>query len=497
MEQWIKEKKELLIAGIIFITIIYFPIFLHLEKLPIRIWDESRIAITAQEMAENGNYIVPYAEGYPEMWSVKPPLLIWMQVALLKTIGYRELSIRLPSAIATFLLCICIFFFSNKYLKNYRIGFFAVMIMITSHGFINDHVTRTGDYDSLLTFFSTLSILIWFLYIETAEQQKKNKLLLLFFFIITCGILTKSVTILLFSPAIFFYTLYRKSFYSLLKNKFFYLGLGLCATIVLSYYFLREHYTPGFLKSVYENELGGRYSVALDNHTGPFRYYYDNFKKIQFNKWFYFLPICWLIALTIKDKLIKKLLILLTIAIIVFFLIISTGQTKLPWYDMPLYPLMALIIGVGLERAFSFIKKFLNTKNNSILKALPYLLIIILFFDPYKTIFKSVYMPKEYFWDEEQYFISYYLRDVIKNNTVADNYLICYDEYRPPVLFYSRILNRKGYNIKFADCENLTEGAFVIANRKNTKECITNKYDIELADVYYNVSVFKIIKRKS
>ncbi|HKR06803.1 MAG TPA: glycosyltransferase family 39 protein [Bacteroidia bacterium] len=497
MKEWINKKKELLIVIVLFITVIYFPLFLHLERLPIRVWDESRIATSAEEMIENENYIVPYNEGVPEMWSVKPPLLIWMQIVLLKTIGYRELSIRLPSAIAAFLLCLCMLFISYKYLKNYRIGFFAVMVMITSHGFIDAHATRTGDYDSLLTLFSTLSLLTWFLFIETSEPRKKNTFLLLFFFMITSGILTKSVTILLFSPAIFFYTLYRKSFYSLLKNKYFYIGFGLCATIVLSYYFLREHRTPGFLKAVYENELGGRYMEALDEHYGPFWYYYDNFRKFQFNKWFFFLPVCWIIGLTFKDILIKRLFILVTISIVIFFLIISTGQTKLPWYDMPLYPLMALIIGIGLERAFSFIKDYLSSKNNKILMVIPYLLILLLFFDPYKTIINKVYQQKEYFWDEEQYHISYYLRDMIRNNTVADNYLICYDEYRPPVLFYSRILNRKGYDIKFADCEHLKDGAFVIANKKSIKECIINKYDTALMDVYRNVSVYKVIRKKN
>jgi hypothetical protein len=41
------------------------PIFGHLDTLPIRISDESRLAINAHEMLQNKNYLVTHFEGKP------------------------------------------------------------------------------------------------------------------------------------------------------------------------------------------------------------------------------------------------------------------------------------------------------------------------------------------------------------------------------------------------------------------------------------------------
>jgi len=64
---------------ILFLSLVYFPIFLHLDILPLRMWDEARYAINAYEMNQNGNFIVTHYQGQPDMWNTKPPLMIWFQ----------------------------------------------------------------------------------------------------------------------------------------------------------------------------------------------------------------------------------------------------------------------------------------------------------------------------------------------------------------------------------------------------------------------------------
>ncbi|HRS18061.1 MAG TPA: glycosyltransferase family 39 protein, partial [Bacteroidales bacterium] len=167
-----KSLKYLIILGLM-----YMPIFGHLDTLPIRIWDESRLAINSYEMLQNRDYIVTHYDGKPDMWNTKPPLLIWIQVLFMKMFGVNEFSVRLPSAIAAFLTCITILFFSVRYLTNFWFGFIAVFVLMTSHGYINIHATRTGDYDALLTLFTTLSGLLFFVYCE----KQNYKYLYLFF----------------------------------------------------------------------------------------------------------------------------------------------------------------------------------------------------------------------------------------------------------------------------------------------------------------------------
>ena len=138
-------------------SLISIPIFGHLDRLPIRIWDESRLAINAYEMLYDGDFIVTHFDGQPDMWNTKPPLLIWLQVISMKFNGVNEVSVRLPSAIAAFLSCLVILIFSMRYLKQFWFGFIAIIVLITTQGYISVHATRTGDYDALLTLFTTLS----------------------------------------------------------------------------------------------------------------------------------------------------------------------------------------------------------------------------------------------------------------------------------------------------------------------------------------------------
>lgn len=156
------KNIEPYIKYIILAALMYMPIFGHLDALPIRIWDEARLAMNAYEMLKDGDFIVTHFDGSPDMWNTKPPMLIWFQVFFMKIVGANELAVRLPSAIAAFFTCIVLLIFSLRYLKNSWIGFIAVFVLITSHGYINLHATRTGDYDALLTLFTTSSGLFFF-----------------------------------------------------------------------------------------------------------------------------------------------------------------------------------------------------------------------------------------------------------------------------------------------------------------------------------------------
>ena len=75
------------IKYIIVVALMYIPLFGYLDTLPLRIWDESRLAVNSYEMLNNGNFIVTGFEGKPDMWNTKPPFLIWIQVLFIKIRG--------------------------------------------------------------------------------------------------------------------------------------------------------------------------------------------------------------------------------------------------------------------------------------------------------------------------------------------------------------------------------------------------------------------------
>lgn len=108
----------------------YFSLFLHLDAINLYRWDESLNAVHAYEMSQSGNLLVRTFLGNPETWDTKPPLLTWLQAFFLRTLGYHELSIRLPSALATLGIILLILHFFARDLMHFSGGVFASLVLL-------------------------------------------------------------------------------------------------------------------------------------------------------------------------------------------------------------------------------------------------------------------------------------------------------------------------------------------------------------------------------
>src|SRR5690348_15673363 len=116
---------------------------------------------------KGNNLLVPTFDYKPDMWNTKPPLLIWIQVLSIKLLGVSELALRLPSALAAVALCLLLYWFFSKKLQKELLGFMVCMVLITSRGYVMLHGTRTCDYDSMLTLFTTAYCLFFYQYLQT------------------------------------------------------------------------------------------------------------------------------------------------------------------------------------------------------------------------------------------------------------------------------------------------------------------------------------------
>jgi 4-amino-4-deoxy-L-arabinose transferase-like glycosyltransferase len=474
---------------ILVISLLYMPVFGHLDSMPIRLWDESRLAINAYEMHKHGNYIVTHFDREPDMWNSKPPLMIWFQVFFMKILGVNELAVRLPSAIATLLTCLGILFFFVRYFKDFWLGFASVMVLITTYGYVAMHVTRSGDYDALLVFNTTLSGLAFFAYTE----HNKNKYLYLFYVFLALAVLTKGIAGLLFLPAFLIYILIRRQFTQLLKNRHLYIGAGIFLFFTLGYYLLREMYNPGFMAEVWENELGGRYLKTIAHHKHSFWFYFSNLAKFNMTAWYLLIPCGIAVGFLSNDRKIKNLTIFSFLTTLVFLIVISISKTKLQWYDAPAYPFIAIIVGVFINFVFNYLKSVeffkLTLKHNII----PYIFLFLIFFAPYKIIFNKTYKPKEYPWDVDSYSTSYFLKDAVKGKHDLDGFNILYDGVmNTHLLFYVNVLNDQGKDIDFKDWNELESGDRVITHQDHIKDFIKQNFTYTVIKDVKQVSVFEI-----
>ncbi len=483
------DLKKDLFQYFIFLLIISIPIFGNLTVLPIRIWDESRLAINAYEMSKNGNWLVTHYKNSPDLWNLKPPFLIWMQVICIKILGFGELAIRLPSAIAAFLTCVALLVVSVKYLKDFTFGFVASIVLVTSLGYMDSHAARTGDYDAMLTFFATVSALYFLIFIE--KQQTKH--LYLFFLFLTLATLTKGIISLAFLPAYLIYCIWQKRLMDLVKNKHVYIGALLFLFFVVGYYMLREAYNPGYIRAVQENEWGGRYLNEIEGHEGGFWFYYNLMIDNRLNEWYLLVPCGLALGLVSKNERIKKLIILSTLIIVTFFIVISTAKTKLEWYDVPLYPFTAILISAVLTTVFVILKNLSGVNNILRVNLLPVVFLFVIFIVPYKKIIHRTQVEFEYAWDKEFYEIGYFMKGVVAQKDKVDNcYLLVEGIYHPQNDFYLNILKDRGVKFTIKDYRTLSVGDSVITANSKIKEYMQTKYNFYALAKYDNVVKYRI-----
>ncbi len=128
----------------------------RLTDLTIR-GEEPRWACVAQEMIESGDYVVPRLQGKP--FPDRPPLNSWAMIAASKLTGELNLAaVRLPSVLATLLTVAIIYVYGRSYMSPG--GALAAAAAYATMGQVLQ-LGRVAESDALLTLFLSAALLIW------------------------------------------------------------------------------------------------------------------------------------------------------------------------------------------------------------------------------------------------------------------------------------------------------------------------------------------------
>jgi 4-amino-4-deoxy-L-arabinose transferase-like glycosyltransferase/Gpi18-like mannosyltransferase len=489
---WVHKKMTKVMAMVVLLILMYFPFFAYLDTLPIQIWDEARLATNAREMFLHANWLVPHFEGAPDMWNTKPPLMIWLQVLFMKVIGINELSVRLPAAISAFITAIIVLLVWVRQEKNFWLGVLSVCFLMTSAGFIGIHSARTGDYDALLTLFSTIACFSLYLFLD----NKKVVYLYVLFSALALGILTKGITIMLFGPGMLLYVFWKKQFLSIIKNKHFYIGLLGLIIVVLAYYIMREQANNGYLQAVMENELGGRFLNTLENHQGNFWYYLRGFVVNNRFQWIWLCLMGMVLYLSKVQAKYKDFFGFTLILGVSYFIVISLSKTKLIWYDMPLYPLMSVQAAISIYYVYYWLKEKGCFSNEASYFRVYAFVIIVLLGLFYVRIVESVYRPKEIVGTEHESEMGYILKKTLRGEFNFDGAYICNGVYAPQVAFYTNLLRQQQQDIGYKYKQELQVGDKVLSNKDDIKQYIVDNFKCQTTDLGHNVTLNELIEKK-
>lgn len=309
-------------------------IFYRLDAVPMNLWDESRQANNAMEMYLSNNWLFSTYDAKPDFWNTKPHLLVMLQAFCMKIFGGPSLSaLRLPSAIAGMLTVFVWFIFIFKR-HGYAMAALWVLIILSCGGFNAYHITRTGDYDALLTLFISLANIHFF---KIFSGELSTKKLWVGGLWLALAFLAKSMAMLIWIPGwALAWLIFRQ--YKKLVWKDYSLAAAIPTAVAAIYWLWQNSMNPGYLQAVFANDVSGRYFSSNEGHGYPWWYYFQTLWNDYF-RWF--TPVLPLVLLIPGISALKKEL-KFTIAAALFFLIfLSVSQTRIWWYLAPVIPMLA------------------------------------------------------------------------------------------------------------------------------------------------------------
>lgn len=325
-----------------------FAIFFYLvgRSIPVIIWDEGRIIISAMEMRHGGIGLVTTYDYHQDLWNTKPPLLVWLMTGSMALFGSTEFALRLPSLLSSIGTVLLVMLFLQRITSSAAISAFGGIALAASISFFGEHGARTADYDALLTFFTTSYLMLLFF---AAQRSRPPRGRLLLAGIMGAGaLMTKAVAGAVPGAGFLLYLLVTRRFQKVVKNSDYLIGAVLAVVPILLFLILRERADPGYLNAMIYNDVSGRFKEALDDHAGPPWYYIDG----TFFSGLFSLGVAALLspfALPVARGRVRLALIFSLCIALAQLVVITMTSTKLSHYYLPAYPFVAIATALAVH----------------------------------------------------------------------------------------------------------------------------------------------------
>lgn len=318
-------KSKFILVAIALLSIITFA--RTINDFPLRNWDEAWYAEIIKNMASgNHRFLMPFWNG--RFYFDHAPLYFWLSTGIVKIFGQGEWQVRLVSALSATFASVLVFLIGKK-LFNQSCAIIAVLVFLT----LGQVVIRLahGNLDALLIM---LFLTSFYTYLKSENDKRYSAI---------CGI-SLGLGILVKSWGIGTFPLFLILTYSFVKNRSWPKNLHiilLSGFLSFTWWYLWGFLTFGkvFASWYIFNPSEGRLNHPLDN----FSIYYFKALIRDIGYWLS-IPIAFLFLKTKSIPKEKTILVLLIVSI-VYICSLNFLSDKSDWYNLPAYPLIALIIG--------------------------------------------------------------------------------------------------------------------------------------------------------
>lgn len=454
------------IGGLVISTLI--ALLWNYQGLPMQYWDESRNANNALEMALGAGWLVPTYEGVPDHWNTKPPLLIWLIAGLMKLDMPPLLAVRLPSALAAAATLIMVWVAVRFGLRDRLAALIAAALLLSSKGYTGIHGAHTGDFDTLLALFTTGYVLsVW----QALAQSGRQKIV----WMLSTGIFLV-LAVMTKGPAGFFgvvglclFLLLTGQVLNVINDWRWWLVAILSCLICASYYIVRESYDAGYLQAVWMNELGGRYSETNESHyQGTWFYLRELLKQWVPGCLFLLLLGYSLLGEDVARKRLAQITFLSGAGILV---LLTTAETQLHWYLIPVIPLLCIAAAIALVDA----KKRVHVPVIYWRAFLIVFIVLPVIISAYRNAISlsaksqnKIHISQYGILFSQLYAVGSMPSQLIVLDDGADN-TAGFTDYNPELRFYALLEEQKGIDIQVARLAdaNVVEGLIATCDYKN------------------------------
>lgn len=337
MRKWILYLLLAALCGALF--------FWRLGSVPLIGRDEGYYSEVAREMYATGDLVTPRLDG--EYFFDKPPLVYWMQNAVMKAFGVNSLAVRLPSAVIAILLVVWTVFLGNR-LFGKNAGLYAGFALASSILFTA--LSRMALMD--MAFSCAISLALGFFILAYLGMVSRWGYVAAWAAMGVSALIKGPAGVVLALAVAGIFLALRRDWKGILRGAPV-LGILACLAIALPWYVMVQKATGGaFLKEFIFHQNLQRAMGKDFSHNAPFYVYLPMF-AVLFFPWSVF----WIKALVshVKvrsdgdDKTGQAALFTAawTVGVIGIFSIVVS---KLPGYILPAFPGAALLLGLMWSR---------------------------------------------------------------------------------------------------------------------------------------------------
>jgi 4-amino-4-deoxy-L-arabinose transferase-like glycosyltransferase len=309
--------------------------------------DEGRNAEKAREILILQDWMTPHENFHPVL--DKPIFFYWLIAVAYKLFGVSEWAARLPSTLAALGTLVLVYRFGQIRWGS-SAALWSVLILLTSVEFFV--LARVVIFDMALTFFVTLALCAFFEAGHADHPWQRRLWCAAMYTALGAATLIKGLVGILMPGMVIFFYLLLSNRWSILKQVALLPGMLLYFAIVLSWYLPAEARNPGYLRYYIWEEHFGRFATDGFDRGQPW-YYFFGVMFVGFMPWSLLLP---RVVKTqwnaFTGQKVDGALLYTSVWVVLPFVFFSTSSAKLPHYILPIFPGLALLTGMTLNRLY-------------------------------------------------------------------------------------------------------------------------------------------------